>query len=344
MVPTNPTHDDNGNATTWNIRPPSSGILASASFYWDINNQLVAATDNNTGDSAAYQYDALGRRTKRTETLGGVATETWFFSNGWNVELERNAINLTKRMTWGLDLSQSLQGAGGVGGLVMVEDLTSVIPAAYFPTYDGNGNITAWVNASGTVVARQRYDAFGNIIAQTGTAPSNYGFSTKPMDQVTGLLYYGYRFYDPETGRWPSRDPIEEEGGINLYGFVGNDGVNKIDMLGKAQLPPGLGKFWFLQGGIGVIAGLADFYFVEKACDRLRDRMEKEPDARCGDGTTLSVSLMHDRFTGLALGPVMNAINDQHVIKVTTFWLDECCKCVWESKWEFANGGGFNGA
>jgi hypothetical protein len=45
-------------------------------------------------------------------------------------------------------------------------------------------------------------------------------------------MYYGYRFYDPETGRWPSRDPIEEEGGINLYGFVNNDGVNKWDRLG----------------------------------------------------------------------------------------------------------------
>jgi RHS repeat-associated protein len=46
------------------------------------------------------------------------------------------------------------------------------------------------------------------------------------------VAYYGYRYYDPVTGRWPSRDPIEEEGGINLYGFVGNDGVNRIDVYG----------------------------------------------------------------------------------------------------------------
>ena len=48
------------------------------------------------------------------------------------------------------------------------------------------------------------------------------------------VMYYGYRYYDPETGRWPSRDPIDEEGGLNLYGFVGNDGVNKWDYLGYA--------------------------------------------------------------------------------------------------------------
>ena len=47
-----------------------------------------------------------------------------------------------------------------------------------------------------------------------------------------GVTYYLYRHYDPVTGRWPSRDPIEEEGGINLYGFVENDGVNKWDLLG----------------------------------------------------------------------------------------------------------------
>jgi RHS repeat-associated protein len=55
---------------------------------------------------------------------------------------------------------------------------------------------------------------------------------TKAFEGV--VMYYGYRFYDPETGRWPSRDPIEEEGGINLYGFVGNDGVNKWDILGQS--------------------------------------------------------------------------------------------------------------
>ncbi len=48
----------------------------------------------------------------------------------------------------------------------------------------------------------------------------------------SGVTYYAYRFYDPVTGRWPSRDPIEEEGGVNLYGFVENDGVNNSDFLG----------------------------------------------------------------------------------------------------------------
>jgi RHS repeat-associated protein len=54
--------------------------------------------------------------------------------------------------------------------------------------------------------------------------------NSKP--KTTGVTFYTYRYYDPMTGRWPSRDPIEEEGGINLYECVKNDGVNRWDLLG----------------------------------------------------------------------------------------------------------------
>jgi RHS repeat-associated protein len=58
-------------------------------------------------------------------------------------------------------------------------------------------------------------------------------FSTKFQDEETGFLYYGYRHYDPHTGRWPSRDPIEEWGGLNLYGFGWNSPVSGYDLLGN---------------------------------------------------------------------------------------------------------------
>ena len=55
---------------------------------------------------------------------------------------------------------------------------------------------------------------------------------SKLAENTVHVADYLYRYYDPLTGRWPSRDPIEERGGVNLYGFVGNDGLNKIDILG----------------------------------------------------------------------------------------------------------------
>jgi RHS repeat-associated protein len=58
-------------------------------------------------------------------------------------------------------------------------------------------------------------------------------FSTKYYDWETGLYYYGYRYYDPSMGRWPNRDPLGEAGGWNLYGFVVNDPLGYVDVLGE---------------------------------------------------------------------------------------------------------------
>ena len=103
--------------------------------------------------------------------------------------------------------------------------------------YDGNGNVTALTDDRGNQTATYRYDAFGNSLVTQGekAVENEYRFSTKPLDEVSGLYYYGYRYYDPVTGRWPSRDPIEENGGINLYGFVRNNSVNQWDYLGLKE-------------------------------------------------------------------------------------------------------------
>jgi len=63
-----------------------------------------------------------------------------------------------------------------------------------------------------------------------------FRFSTKYEDDETGLIYYGCRYYNPSTGRWPSRDPLEERGGMNLYCFDKNDGINVIDKDGRVTI------------------------------------------------------------------------------------------------------------
>ena len=75
---------------------------------------------------------------------------------------------------------------------------------------------------------------FGEVILQTGpmSTANPIRFSTKYDDNESDLLYYGYRYYDASAGRWLGRDPSEEFGGINLYGFAANDSCNGIDNLG----------------------------------------------------------------------------------------------------------------
>jgi RHS repeat-associated protein len=63
-----------------------------------------------------------------------------------------------------------------------------------------------------------------------------FRFSTKYQDDETDFLYYGYRYYNPSTGRWLSRDLIGENGGLNLYCFIGNDSIGKADYLGLEQI------------------------------------------------------------------------------------------------------------
>jgi RHS repeat-associated protein len=79
---------------------------------------------------------------------------------------------------------------------------------------------------------------FGEVIRETGSLAklNPFRFSTKYDDDETGLLYYGYRYYNPSTGRWPSRDPMGEQGGLNLYGFCLNRPIDDVDLLGMGLL------------------------------------------------------------------------------------------------------------
>jgi len=93
------------------------------------------------------------------------------------------------------------------------------------------------LDGTGATVMNVVYDPFGNIIS--GILVGEYGFSTKPLIGSLDWYYYGFRYYDPETGRWPNRDPIGEQGGINLYHFNWNDPIDWIDPLGLNPCCPG---------------------------------------------------------------------------------------------------------
>jgi len=168
-----------------------------------------------------------------------------FVYNGWNLMAEYYGPYLggsfptggVRHFYWGLDLSGTMQGAGGVGGLLMIQESGS----SYLPMDDGNVNVHGLIKASdGSIAAAYEYDAFGNTLRESGAyAASNpFRFSTKYTDLETGLVYYGLRYYSPSLGRFINKDPIEEKGGLNLYAFVGNNAPNRWDYLGMEELGP----------------------------------------------------------------------------------------------------------
>ena len=227
-------------------------------YTWNGENRLTEMTPTtdaiNEGHPwmrLTFDYDAQGRRIRKKVESGSsgsptIETDRIFLYDGWNLiaEIETKSAPAKTIATylWGMDLSGSEQGAGGVGGLLLCRidtDDNGTLDEEYRPTYDGNGNIIAWIDDVGAVAQRIDYDPFGQVLTRQGTIDGlEFGFSTKYTDGETDLCYYGYRYYDPSTGRWPSRDPIEEEGGSNLYCFVKNNANNQIDVLGEFYFRP----------------------------------------------------------------------------------------------------------
>jgi len=231
-----PVYDADGNMTSY----------GSWQFTWDAENRLVKIAPHYliTGSRIyEYEYDYMSRRVKKTAKRYTMPMSTWtmrtFYYDGWNLVRERvefdGAVS-TNQYVWGLDLSGTLQGAGGVGGLLCwIEGRDGSPSRPFFPSCDANGNIIDLVDTNGAVVAHYEYDPYGNTVAQSGDqADANpFRFSSKYWDGETGFYYYGHRFYSPELGRWLSRDPIGERGWINLYEFVENTPLNRFDILGQ---------------------------------------------------------------------------------------------------------------
>jgi RHS repeat-associated protein len=156
--------------------------------------------------------------------------------DGWNLVAElTGSDNVLRAYSWGLDLSGSPKGAGGIGGLLFVWDAVndSAGTKHYHAAYDGNGNLVRLGDTAGNEAAAYEYGPFGELLESRGAYGGNpFRFSTKYADAETGLYYYGYRYYNASTGRWLSRDPIEEAGGCNLLAMVLNSPVLSVDPLG----------------------------------------------------------------------------------------------------------------
>jgi RHS repeat-associated protein len=128
--------------------------------------------------------------------------------------------------------------------------------------------------------------------------------------------YYGYRYYHPQTGRWINRDPIEERGGLNLYGFVGNDGVTKVDHLGLFRkltanqindpILMKCGEFqWDINWSIssktdsGIILQDIEWKRIATDCDGVDKKIEKSYSEIWDVGIGVDMQDVNDRFSGI---------------------------------------------
>lgn len=156
-------HDDDGNLT-------SDGRWI---YTWDAENRLSSMQALTSVPLEArlrleFVYDWMGRRIQKKVFGWNVDTGTYqlqttarFIHDGWNIAAELDEGNgLIRSYIWGQDISGTLQGAGGIGGLLLINQAG----VSYIAGYDGSENVTALVKVSnGVLSASYEYDPFGNI-------------------------------------------------------------------------------------------------------------------------------------------------------------------------------------
>jgi RHS repeat-associated protein len=174
-----------------------------------------------------FKYDPMGRRIEKklVTVLNNVTqpTTTWsYVYDGDNIIMETlqvegaSAVKTFYTHGQGTDEHLALERGGQF----------------YYYLADGLGSVTAITDASKVVKQSYTYDSFGMAKAANNTFLNSYTYTGREWDKESGLYYYRARYYDPMEGRFLSRDPIEFEGGINLYAYVENNPINFDDPLG----------------------------------------------------------------------------------------------------------------
>lgn len=224
-----------GQTTAYTYSPDGERLTRSrgsavTSYDYDALGKLrgVALPD---GTGIEYVIDGRGRRIGRR--VDGDLVRGWLYQDGLRpvAELDGSG-NLVSRFVYA--------GGGNLPAYMIRDGQTYRLIA------DQVGSPRLVVDtATGDVVQRLDYDAFGRVIADTNPGFQPFGFGGGLYDAATGLVRLGARDYDPEAGRWTTRDPLGFRGGqLNLFAYAFNDPVNNVDRTGLASEEESEGWFF----------------------------------------------------------------------------------------------------
>tara|TARA_B110001454_G_scaffold219057_1_gene249563 strand:+ start:3855 stop:5351 length:1497 start_codon:yes stop_codon:yes gene_type:complete len=248
------TYDDNGNRTSAQIASPPSTTAAaydtqdrlssfgSSTFAYNADGELQSKTNTVLNQTASYVYDTLGNLTQVKLENGTLIN---YDIDGLNRRVSRK-INgvVVRRYLWEQSRLVAELNADGSLKRRYVYATKSHAPDYYIEAgvnykivTDLLGSPVMVVKGSdGSIIQRIEYDEFGKVLQDNRSGELAIGFAGGLADWSTKLVRFGARDYDPETGRWTSKDPILFEGGdTNLYAYVGGDPMSYIDPMGLAK-------------------------------------------------------------------------------------------------------------
>ena len=248
-------YDANGNTTR----------TANGNQYtYDSENHLIKMVNGST--VVTMQYDAFGNRVAKTV---GTVTTQYLVEDDVNPtgypqvveELVNGAV--TRQCTYGLQrISENLSPS--------ITGNSTWTPSFY--GYDGFGSVRQLTNSSGVVTDSYEYDAFGNSFTKSGTTPNNYLYRGEQYDSDLGLYYLRARYYNPNTGRFLSRDP--EDGkrsnpkSLHKYLYADGDPINGIDPMGREDEEEEAGLYVRAAAAavaVGECGELVKYMFEEEA-------------------------------------------------------------------------------
>jgi len=204
------TYDSRGNVRSMTI----DGQVTN--YHWDDRDHLIRI-EYPDGSQSSYSYDALGRRISKTLPDG---SEVRYLYDGLNIlqEFDGTGDPQAKYVhTLGLDHPLRMSRGG----------------RSYYYLYDRLGSIIGLSDGADSPEASYLYDPWGNAVGgDDGEIKNPFRYTAREADAESGLYYYRARYYDPQSGRFLSRDPIDAAGILHPYAYVQNDPLNGTDPLG----------------------------------------------------------------------------------------------------------------
>jgi RHS repeat-associated protein len=218
-------YDANGNTTR---------TANGNNYTYDSENHMLSMTNGSA--VVTMIYDAFGNRVAKN--VGSVTT--WYLVDDLNPtglpQVVEEVVNgaVTRQYTYGLQrISENLSP--------VVAGNSTWTPSFY--GYDGGGSVRQLTNTVGVVTDEYEYDAFGNSFTKSGTTPNNYLYRGEQYDSDLALYYLRARYYNPNTGRFLSRDPLagnaKDPASLHKYLYAGGDPINYIDPRGSSPLVEG---------------------------------------------------------------------------------------------------------